>query len=322
MTTSTVNHDIALVLGLSGAIGSAVAKALVLRGWTIRALTRRPADQRPRFPFPVDWREGDALDAASVAAAAAGATLIIHGVNPPGYQRWREDGLPMLANTVAAARASGATILFPANVYVFSTLAPEFVDEATPRKPVTRKGQVRLEMEEMLERAARNDGVRAIVVRAGDFFGPGVTNSWFAQALAKGGMAAKAIQTLTPSGVGHAWAFVPDLAETFARLVDRRADLPAYTMAHFAGHRDATGRAMAEAVRRTIGRPDLPIRRFPWIIVWLAAPFVASLREALELTWLWKTSLALDNTRLRILIGEEPHTPLDDAVKAALVPTA
>ena len=79
---------------------------------------------------------------------------------------------------------------------------------------------------------------------------------------------------------------------------------------------------MAEAVRRTIGRPDLPIRRFPWIIVWLAAPFVASLREALELTWLWKTSLALDNTRLRILIGEEPHTPLDDAVKAALVPTA
>ena len=308
----------ALVLGITGGIGAAIASRLAARGWTIRALTRRPPDQRPRMDYPVEWRLGDSLDQRSVREAARGAGLIVHGVNPPGYARWREDGLPMLANTIAAARDAGATILFPANVYVFSATSPATVDETTPRHPTTRKGKVRLEMETMLALAAQEHGVRVIAVRAGDFFGPGVASSWFSQALAKGGLAARSAATLARPGTGHAWAFVPDLAETFARLVDRRSALPAFTLVHFAGHHDASGRDLAEAVRRVIGRKDLPIRPFPWIVVWLGAPFVRFLREALEMRWLWTTSLALDNGRLRSLIGEEPHTPLDDAVRTAL----
>ncbi len=313
---------IALVLGLTGAIGGAIAGALAARGWTIRAVTRRPDGQRPTLAFPVDWRHGDALDGATIKAAAVGAALIVHGVNPPGYARWREDGLPMLANTIAAAKTVGATLLFPANVYVYSTASDALVNEASPRNPTTRKGQVRLEMEQMLERAVQAGGLRVIAIRAGDFFGPGVTSSWFSQAMAKGGHSAKVVQTLTPADVGHAWAYVPDLAETFARLVDKRADLPAFTLVHFAGHFDATGRMMADSVRRIIGRQDLAIRPFPWVLLWLGAPFARFMREALEMTWLWKKTLALDNTKLRTLLGEEPHTPLNDAIRAAIGPSA
>ncbi len=310
---------IVLVLGLTGALGAAVGMALAGRGWTVRTLTRRPPADRPAFPFAVDWREGDALDAGTVAAASKGAGIIVHGVNPPGYRRWREDGLPMLANTIAAAKAQHATILFPANVYVFSAASPAIVDEEAPRAPTTRKGRVRLEMEQMLEQATSvQDGARAIVVRAGDFFGPGAEHSWFGRAVAKGGRRTKIIRTLAPAGVGHAWAFVPDLAETFARLVDRRAELPAFALVHFAGHFDATGRDLAEAVRRAIGDPALPIRPFPWIAIRLAAPFVRLFAEVSEMTWLWTTSLALDNRRLVQLLGDEPHTPLDQAAAAAL----
>ncbi len=315
---SLPHPPVALVLGLTGAIGHAIAHALARRGWAIRALTRRAAADRPAFAFPVEWRPGDALDPAAVVAAAGGAQLIVHGVNPPGYRRWREEGLPMLSNTIEAARAAGAAVLFPANVYVFSTASAEKVDESAPRNPTTRKGQVRLEMELMLERAAVQHQVQVIILRAGDFFGPGVSNSWFAGAVAKGGKAAKTIRTLAPNGIAHAWAYVPDLAEAFARLVDRRATLPVFTLAHFRGHSDVTGRAMAEAAQRVVGRPKVPIKPFPWITLWLGAPFVPFLREALEMTWLWKKSLTLDNRRLCDLIGDEPHTPLDDAVKAAI----
>ena len=318
----TTISPVALVLGLTGGIGRAIAVALARRGWMIRTMSRRSPGERPSFPFAVDWRGGDALDPASVLAAAEGVELIVHGVNPPGYRRWREDGLPMLANSIVAAKANGATILFPANVYVFSTASPERVDEATPRNPTTRKGKVRFEMEAMLERAANRDGVRVIALRAGDFFGPGVTNSWFTQAVAKGGRSAKVIRTLTPNGVVHAWAYVPDLAEAFVRLLDHRSELPSFTLAHFRGHVDATGRDMAEAVRSAIGRLEVPIKPFPWGTLWLGAPFVPFLREALEMTWLWKKSLTLDNGKLRRLIGDEPHTPLDDAVKAALQPAS
>jgi nucleoside-diphosphate-sugar epimerase len=318
MSSDNQSGKTALVLGITGGIGSAIATALAGRGWTIRALTKRPASGRPSFAFPVEWLEGDVLNAGSVRSAAVGASLIVHAVNPPGYRRWREDGLPMLANTIEAARVAGATILFPANVYVYSRSSPETVDETAPRSPETRKGRVRIEMEQMLERANRDHGIRVIAVRAGDFFGPGVVGSWFSQAFAKGGPSLKAVQTLAPAGTGHTWAYVPDLAETFARLVDRGTAIPAFSLVHFAGHYDATGRELADAVRRATGRPDLPVKPFPWIIVWLGAPFSAFLREAIEMMWLWKKSLALDNSRLRSLIGDEPHTPLDDAVKASL----
>lgn len=315
------NAPAALILGLTGSIGGAIAHALARRGWKIRALSRRPAAQRPVLPFPVDWRSGDALDGAAVISAAEGATLVVHGANPPGYRRWREDGLPMLANAIAAAKAHGATILFPANIYVFSTASPPRVDETAPRKPETRKGQIRLDMEEMLEQASRQDGVRVIALRAGDFFGPGVANSWFSQAMVKGGAAAKSIRTLTPAGIAHAWAYVPDLAEAFARLVDRRSELPAFTLLHFGGHVDWTGRDMAEAVHRALGRHEMPVKPFSWTAVQVGALFVPFLREAREMIWLWKTSLTLDNAALRRLIGDEPHTPLDVAVAAALAET-
>lgn len=316
--TSTT-APVALVLGISGAIGGAIADALVGRGYTIRALARTEPASRART-YAVDWIRGDALDQGKVIEAAKGASLIVHGVNPPGYTKWREVAIPMLTNTVAAAVASGATILFPANVYVFSPEAGALVDEAAPMAPSTRKGQVRLEMEAMLAEAAKLRGVRTIAVRAGDFFGPGVQGSWFAQVVAKGGRSAKVINDPTSLGVGHTWAYVPDLAETFARLVDRRETLAAFEMVHFQGHWTEPGRAMAEAAQRVIGRDDLKIKPFPWIVMYLGAPFVTFLREAIEMRWLWRHPLKLDNRKLERLIGPEPHTPLGAAIAASVDP--
>jgi hypothetical protein len=38
---------------------------------------------------------------ADVVAAAEGVGILFHGANPPGYRRWRELAIPMLANAVA-----------------------------------------------------------------------------------------------------------------------------------------------------------------------------------------------------------------------------
>lgn len=320
MTTSPLtakSAPIALVLGLTGGIGGAIADALAGRGYRIRSLSRSEPKSNTRA-YAIEWIKGDALDQAEVVAVSQGASLIVHAVNPPGYTKWREVAIPMLANTIAAAKSSGATILFPANVYVFSPESGALVDEATPMAPKTRKGQVRLEMEAMLADAAKRHGVRTIAIRAGDFFGPGVHGSWFPQVVAVGGRSAKVLKDPCSSGVGHTWAYVPDLAEAFARLVDRRATLAAFEMVHFQGHWTDPGRALPEAAQRVIGRDDLKIKPFPWIVVYLGAPFVKFLREAIEMRWLWNHPLRLDNAKLERLIGPEPHTPLDTAVAASL----
>lgn len=311
---------IALVLGITGGLGRALAVALHGRGYAVRALSRdvARAATAARLPFAVDWRQGDALRRGDVLGAAQGAALIVHAVNPPNYARWREHAVPMLANSIVAARNAGTRILFPGNIYVFGPDAGALVDEASPQNPTSVKGAVRVDMEAMLRHAAE-DGVRSLIVRAGDFFGPDVPSSWFTQALAKGGRSARVIQDLGAPGIGHSWAYAPDLAETFMRLLDREDRLADHDVFHFQGHWIADGRGMAQAVQGAIGA-HAPIRRFFWPQIYLAAPFVGFLRELIEMRWVWREPVRLANAKLEALIGPEPHTPLALAVAASLGP--
>ena len=105
----------ALALGATGGVGGETAAALLRHGWHVKALARdrvRAAANR-NVPAGIEWLQGDALDRDSVIAAARGAALIVHAVNLAGYRNWSVV-LPMIDNSIAAARASGALILFPA----------------------------------------------------------------------------------------------------------------------------------------------------------------------------------------------------------------
>src|SRR6185295_91304 len=111
-----------------------------------------------------------------VVAAGTGASVIVHAVNPPKYHNWAGLVLPMLDNTIAAAKASGARVLFPGTIYNFGPDAFPKLSETSAQHPLTRKGQIRVEMEERLKRATVDAGVRALIVRAGDYFGPHAGN--------------------------------------------------------------------------------------------------------------------------------------------------
>ena len=82
---------------LTGSFGAHAVQALIKHGWTIRALARNPqaAAQKAGPRTPIEWIKGDAMNPADVMAAADGASVIVHGANPPGYRNWR--GLAMLA---------------------------------------------------------------------------------------------------------------------------------------------------------------------------------------------------------------------------------
>jgi nucleoside-diphosphate-sugar epimerase len=311
-------RKIALVLGATGGIGGALAAALVARGWQVRGLNRHP-DKIARPIGGVEWVRGDAMNRSDVVAAAQGADLIVHAVNPPGYRNWQGLALPMLQNTIAAARTSGARIFFPGTVYNFGPDTFPLVGEDAPQRPLTRKGAIRKEMEACLRDAA-DHGVKVLILRAGDFFGSETAaNSWFGAALVKPGRRLKAVVYPGRREVGHAWAYLPDVAETAMRLIQRDADLPAFAVFHLEGHWFGRGVEIADTVRAAAGRPDLPIKRFPWWLIRIASPFVETFREMLEMTYLWRQPLRLDNRRLVAFLGEEPHTPALEAVRASLL---
>jgi nucleoside-diphosphate-sugar epimerase len=309
----------ALVIGATGGIGGEVAHALLAAGWHVTGLTRNPEDAAGRAAWvgDVEWIAGDAMNEGDVVAAAFGAQIVFHGANPPGYKNWRGLAIPMLRHSIAAASAAGARLIFPGNVYNFGPDAGAVLTETSPQNPRTRKGRIRVEMETMLEDAAKA-GTRALIIRAGDFFGPHQPASWFKDAMIRPG---KPVKSVTYPGVpeaGHAWAYLPDLAATIVRLAEIEASLPEFERMNFGGHWLPRGVQMAEAIARIAGNPDLPIRKLPWALIYAGAPFSTFMREALEMRYLWQVPLRLDNSKLRACLGGEPHTPLDQAVGVTL----
>lgn len=308
----------ALVLGATGGIGSALTKVMLQRGWQVVAMVRDPqrASKAWTDPLAPHWRAGDAMVRDDVIAAAAGSTVIVHGVNPPGYRRWDRLVLPMIDNTIAAARAAaGARILLPGTIYNYDPVATPVIDETTPQRPKGKKGEIRVALERRLADAAPE--VPSLIVRACDFFGPSVRQSWFTQAMARPNL--KNILNPGWPGVGHSWAYVPDLAEAMVRLLELESGrLRVAECLQFAGFWDANGEEMAAAIRRAAENPALKQWRFPWWLMRLLAPFGGFPAEVVEVLPFWRFPLRLDNSRLIALLGEEPHTSLDEAVLATL----
>ena len=175
----------ALVLGATGGVGGAIAAALLGKGWTVRGLARNMEAARRSGASRIEWVGGDAMNRADVMRAAQGVSTIVHAVTPPGYKNWGKLVLPMIDNTIAAARTVGARVVLPGTVYNFDPARTPGLSETSPQNPKSHKGRIRVELEARLERAAPE--VESLILRAGDFFGPGSPRPWLHKASRYGG---------------------------------------------------------------------------------------------------------------------------------------
>lgn len=306
-----------LILGATGGIGSETARRLIEEKWEVRALKRGLQGSEQRNG--IQWMPGDALDPEQVKAAASGCDVIVHAVNPPGYRNWKGLVLPMVRNTIKAAEQNNALIVLPGTLYNYGPDAFPLIRENARQRPLTRKGAIRVEMEQELAAWSQRGG-RVLIVRAGDFFGPHAGNNWFSQGLVKPGSLPTVINNPGTPGIGHQWAYLPDMAATVAALLARRDELEPFACFQMQGHWDPDGSTMSRAIQRTVASYGgaAKIQSFPWWLTYLAAPFSTTLREILEMRYLWRQPVRMDNTKLVTFLGAEPHTPLDEAIETTL----
>ncbi|WP_410210325.1 NAD(P)H-binding protein [Aquirhabdus sp.] len=313
MNTSNNTTKTALILGATGSFGSVMAAELLARGWQVRALQRNPDAARAELPLlDVTWLAGDAMNADDVAHAAAGVQLIVHAVNPPKYQRWRELALPMLNNSIAAARAQNARILLPGVVYNFAPDNATAIPEDAAQQPLTQKGQVRVEMEALLQAS----GVRILILRAGDYFGGRGTNAWF-HYIFKAGKPLTSMLYPGHDDIVHDWAYLPDMASAAAQILERESELQTFERFHFSSYQ-LSGQQFIDTVRKVSQKPKLPIKRLPWLLIRIAALFASLPRELLEMRYLWQKPVLLDDRRLQKFLGHVPATPIEAALKTSL----
>jgi uncharacterized protein YbjT (DUF2867 family) len=148
-----------LVAGATGYIGQRLIPALLARGHAVRALAR--TGSRDRVPAGADVVVGDALDPASVTAAARAGDTLVHLVgtphpSPAKAAQFRRVDLPSVAASVAAARERRAAHFV-------------YVSVAQPAPAMKAFLAVRAEGEAMI----RGAGLTATFVRPWYVLGPG-----------------------------------------------------------------------------------------------------------------------------------------------------
>ncbi|MFT3954488.1 MAG: NAD-dependent epimerase/dehydratase family protein [Piscinibacter sp.] len=314
-TTLAPARRCVLILGANGRFGAAAAKAFAEAGWRVLAQVRRvpPAAIAGVETLAVPLTDTDAL-----LAAAAGASVVVHAVNPL-YTRWDAEAMPLLEAGLAVATRLHAHFLLPGNVYNHGEQMPPLLREDTPQRPTTRKGEIRVAMEAAIAAACARGEISATVIRAGDFFGTG-TGSWLDLAIARSLREGKLVYP-GPMGLAHAWAYLPDLASAFVAVASQGGS--GFRTLHFGGH-TATGTEFLAALEQAAGELGLApaggFRRggMPWGLIRAVGIVHPLWRELARMSYLWRVPHALDGQRLATLPGVH-HTPLPQALRQSLL---
>jgi nucleoside-diphosphate-sugar epimerase len=297
-----------LVLGAAGRLGFAAAEAFRDADWSVKGLVRPGAAWRA--PRGIDIIETN--DRAVAVKEARGTDIVLHALNAP-YTGWAQHALPLAYSAIEAAEQSGATLMFPGNVYNFGAGMPPVLDEATPTQATSRKGKLRNEIELRLREASER-GVRTIILRAGDFFGRG-RGSWFDLILIKE-LGKNRITYPGPLDVMHEWTYLPDYIEALMRLAEIRATLGPFETFGFPGHA-VSGQEFISAIAKASGRA-LKVGHINWWMMRTIGSIWKMGRELSEIGYLWQVPHRIDGSKLAAVIGDVPHTPLNTAVARSL----
>ncbi len=233
------------------------------------------------------------------------------------YHQWDNGRMEAQhARVIAALGSSGKTLLFPGNIYNYAAEAREITPDL-PQLPPTPRGEIRKRVEAMYFAAAKRGDIQAIILRAGDFYGPESSGDWFELAMLREAGKGK-FATMGVRGVGHAWAYLPDLGRAFERLASRRSELAAFENFHFAGN-FVTPERLAEAV--VAAAPvRLKVSSFPRFLLTAMGLVDPLMREVAKMGYLWEHPMELKDPRLDAILGPDFGTPFAEAVAATIAP--
>jgi len=166
------DHDLTLVTGGNGFIGSHVMPVLRASGRKLRALVRRPADAARHQAFGEEAVLGDLLDPQANRHAVAGVGSIIHLAH--GADETAARATASLASAAAAAGVRRFVHVSSTAVHGLVPLA-EDGDERTARIPPSEDSYCRSKAEEEMRvrDAATAGGFELVVLRPAIVYGPG-----------------------------------------------------------------------------------------------------------------------------------------------------
>ncbi len=236
-----------VVIGGSGAVGSAVIGELQARDLEVAAITRTTS-----IPS-VDTTFVDVMDGLAVSEALRTATHAYLCVGLPySTQAWRTQWPIIVDNVLAGCEVHGVRLVFFDNVDMYGPPPlPEPFDERTPQDPPGAKAQVRKQIADTVLEAHASGRCPTLIARSGNFIGPGMVNSPIYTGFIENMVAGKRPLFLSRADVPHTYAYTLDNARAMVTLA---TDDGAYGQVwHLPVSQPVTARGLAASVNRALG---------------------------------------------------------------------
>jgi nucleoside-diphosphate-sugar epimerase len=305
-----------LVLGSTGSLGSAIVNELISAGRPVRALVRDPAKARKVFANTerVELVEGSVEDPQTLQKAFDGVDLFYNCINPPQYQQWSR--LPEVhGRIIDAARRAKTRMVFPGNVYIYGHVSSGLVREDHPRNPCSKKGRIRLQLEEMFMARSREGDVPCVIVRFPDYYGPGLASSIV------DGIFASALKNKTARWYGrldvmHEFIFIADAAKAMV-MAGERPDVVGQDF-NVPGPEPIRVRDWISLVYKQAGF-EPKMTGTGRMTVRLTGLFSRLAREFAEMQYLAEEPLILDGTKFSNFFGTKyPARSYEDGIRETL----
>ena len=305
-----------LILGFTGGIGHAVAIALSKRNVPIKVLVRN-AEKAKKYTdglHNLEIIQGDASKPEDLKKAFQGIDVVHYCINVP-YHHWEKHALQLLKNCVDAAIEHKVKLIFPGNVYVYGHAKYNPVDEKHPHAAHTKKGQIRMEMEEMLALARKEHGLDYTIIRMPDFYGPYVVNG-FSEKIYINALKGKSLQWIGDLDMDIEYIFIEDGGEAMvmAALSDKSNgevfNIPGVEIT-------ASRKYLSEIVNQAGTRSKINTMNSDFVFK-LIGWFSPVVKELVEMLYLKREKLILKGNKFEEMIGPMPATDYKTGISKTL----
>ena len=282
-------NTIHTVLG-AGPVAKATVTALLARGLRVRVVHR--SGTFPKQPGVVVVA-ADITDVAQLSQALTG-SAVVYMCATPAYHRWAQEFDVMMGNVLKACEATGASLVFADNLYMYQESPNAPLTEATPLQPATRKGVVRARIADMVLQANWDGQIKTAIARASDFFGPGVDNAMLGNRFFPQLIAGKTVQWLGNPDMPHTFTYVPDFGEALVELgVDGQGWGEVW---HVPSSVTCTAREVAAQIATLLKKP-FKLNRMSNGMLWVAGLFVPAAKEMTEMLPHFETPYVVDSSK-------------------------
>jgi nucleoside-diphosphate-sugar epimerase len=294
-----------------GAVGRDTTRLLAARGEDVLVAQR---SEPKNMPAGVRFRSCDLTDAASVAAACVDRDVAICAAGfPYAAKVWEASWPAAMRALLEACGRSGARFVFADNLYMYGPQTEPLV-ETMPLTTYGRKPRVRAEITTLWQTAAAKGDVKAVAVRAADFYGPDVATSVFSAYGVANLVAGKAAVVPYSPDHPHDFTYVPDFARAIVALADAPDD--AYGQAYHVPN--APTRTLRELLALAAKMADVPLRLQivpPWLQPVLGL-FQPVLGELIEMRFQTDRPYYVDATKFAARFGGA--TSFEDGLSATI----